>query len=701
MIPVQTREDIHRDLHENYLVKEEPGNRICARRVLEFLFHLYRPESILDVGCGLGTWISVARSLGAGHIVGVDGPWLDRDLLVVEKDLVLTRDLDSPLDLGGRFDLVISLEVAEHLPASSAQGFIDSLVGHGDVVLFSAAIPHQGGHGHVNEQWPQYWAELFEARSFVCLDILRPALWHDGRVYGHLRQNMLLYVSEARMERPPFPELAARSRPGPPLSLVHPEVYGAHFENLDKWKELGRRYERLVSGISRSGHYYISAGDGEIRLTRMEMPDEGKDREASSEPMEEEIRRGEELFQVGEVLQALDVFDRILRKDPCNPLALNDRGVALHTLGRHLEAEQDFLKAIDLNACDRDALENLLLTYRASGRHEEADRISLTIRQRIRKSPSFEGPGPDPVPLQESGPAESDPWAFHYWKSQERTNRVFGKTLFFVIGCPKSGTTWLQYILDAHPQIQCTGEGDFNLLMRLVEEVGTRYNTHIQGVNRNIGTTNYCAFSQDDLRYLFVSGVAALLAGKEVSPAVRCIGSKNPVLIDAMEVYVRLLPQARFIHIIRDGRDVVTSAWFNNLRANEEATRRRWPGLADFVGDSAGQWSGGIRKARSVGLNHPDRYLEITYEQLHMNPDRVIRSMLRFLHVDASDPMVGLCAGAGSFRTLSRGRVRGDEDPRSFFRKGVVGDWRNHFDEEAHRVFMDRAGSLLGELGYS
>jgi 2-polyprenyl-3-methyl-5-hydroxy-6-metoxy-1,4-benzoquinol methylase len=105
------------------------------------------------------------------------------------------------LDLDQKFDLVISLEVAEHLPKTAADVFVDSVVRHGDVILFSAAIPFQGGNGHVNEQWPGYWAEKFALRGFKTLDVIRPMIWGDESVFWWLQQNTLLLLNESALQK--------------------------------------------------------------------------------------------------------------------------------------------------------------------------------------------------------------------------------------------------------------------------------------------------------------------------------------------------------------------------------------------------------------------------------------------------------------------------------------------------------------------
>src|SRR5262249_49881456 len=132
-------------------------------------------------------------------------------------------DLEQPFDLGRRFDLAISLEVAEHLSAAAAAGVVASLARHADVVLFSAAIPFQGGHHHVNEQFLDYWGRLFEAHAYQAVDCLRCLIWNNPAVLWWLRQNIVVFVKqELATGQGPFAGLVQGRGP---LSIVHPDVY--------------------------------------------------------------------------------------------------------------------------------------------------------------------------------------------------------------------------------------------------------------------------------------------------------------------------------------------------------------------------------------------------------------------------------------------------------------------------------------------
>lgn len=174
----------------------EEGAYRSALAILTRLFRLHKPKSVVDVGCGRGSWLAAAEILGSTELVGLDGSWVDPDQLMSPNISFKSMDLEKPLPLDGRFDLCLCLEVAEHISAERSKSLIGSLCGLSDVVVFSAAIPRQGGVNHVNEQWQSTWIDLFNAYEYECFDSIRPYFWESDEVEWWYRQNAFLFVSK-------------------------------------------------------------------------------------------------------------------------------------------------------------------------------------------------------------------------------------------------------------------------------------------------------------------------------------------------------------------------------------------------------------------------------------------------------------------------------------------------------------------------
>lgn len=200
---------------------QKPGSESSARVVLSLLFKHYMPQSIVDVGCGAGTWLKAAKELGVRKILGLDGEYATQQLVIPIENFV-PHDLSTKIGAHQKFELAMSLEVAEHLDKSRAEGFVDDLSRLSDVILFSAAVPHQGGTDHRNENWPEYWAEKFQKHGFVPLDFIREKIWNDPTVEWWYRQNVLVFVHESSVTDK-FPGQQAADRHC--LVRIHPELF--------------------------------------------------------------------------------------------------------------------------------------------------------------------------------------------------------------------------------------------------------------------------------------------------------------------------------------------------------------------------------------------------------------------------------------------------------------------------------------------
>jgi SAM-dependent methyltransferase len=195
-----------------------------ALRIIPKLISAIPVRSVVDFGCGQGAWLSVWAATGAS-VTGVDGPYVDRRHLLIDADDFHAADLAEPIDLVRQFDLVQSLEVAEHLPATKAGQFVDTLTAHGPCVLFSAAVPGQGGENHVNEQPLSYWRAFFRERRYAPVDYLRPLICDDPEITRWYRCNIMLYVKDDAIASLPDPIRSCRVPDTQPLRDYWPLSY--------------------------------------------------------------------------------------------------------------------------------------------------------------------------------------------------------------------------------------------------------------------------------------------------------------------------------------------------------------------------------------------------------------------------------------------------------------------------------------------
>jgi SAM-dependent methyltransferase len=219
-----------------------------AQLVIPIVQQFVPIRSVCDVGCGVGTWLRAFLEAGAQDIAGLDGYYVDKNLLEIPDSAFHRVDLRQPLRLDRSFDIAMSIEVAEHLPESRSISFVEDLTRLAPVVLFSAAIPRQGGTAHINEQWQSHWAAIFAQYDFATCDVLRPIIWDNTDIARWYRQNTFLFCRRDFL--PEVPRLTPRQDNAWPLSVVHPQQY------LEIWDEVNVRgsLQLLARALQRAIH---------------------------------------------------------------------------------------------------------------------------------------------------------------------------------------------------------------------------------------------------------------------------------------------------------------------------------------------------------------------------------------------------------------------------------------------------------------
>lgn len=208
----------------SFFERQKVGSLASARNILPFILNLIHPKSVINVGCGVGTWLSVCMEAGIEDVLGVDGNYVDRRMLLIPPSRFLAADLRKPLQVDREFDLVLSLEVIEHLPKECECIFIDTLVRLGKVVVFGGCAPVRGGVGHLNEQWQSHWVGLFRERGFETMDCIRPRIWDNREVAWWYAQDTFLFADTKWLDTHPHVRLL-QSNNNSILDVIHPRLF--------------------------------------------------------------------------------------------------------------------------------------------------------------------------------------------------------------------------------------------------------------------------------------------------------------------------------------------------------------------------------------------------------------------------------------------------------------------------------------------
>jgi SAM-dependent methyltransferase len=222
---------IQKKVMTKYIHYDFTHNRQSPSEIVGIINTTLNPASVVDVGCGTGNFLYQFKKSGVKKVLGIDGSWVDKKVLAenLGTDEFREMDLEKAIEINEKFDLALCLEVAEHIDEKGADRLIQSLVNLSDVIVFSAAIPFQGGQNHINEQWTGYWVEKFKTHGYVSYDGLRPIFWSNDKIQWWYRQNIFIaYNSKISFDKTRFATLT----PDNLNDYIHKDLY------LNKSKEL-------------------------------------------------------------------------------------------------------------------------------------------------------------------------------------------------------------------------------------------------------------------------------------------------------------------------------------------------------------------------------------------------------------------------------------------------------------------------------
>jgi len=297
--------------------------------------------------------------------------------------------------------------------------------------------------------------------------------------------------------------------------------------------------------------------------------------------------------------------------------------------------------------------------------------------------------------------AETNPGRLSWRAGRDALADIEQRQLFFIGGAPRSGTTWVQLLFDAHPDVCCKGEGLFphhleKGLTRIVEEWRQALSQKNNTLFRQSG--GYQLPDDEDVDFLLATGILRAFNRQCRGGNYSAIGEKTPENVFLFPRLKRLFPHAKFVGVVRDPRDALTSALHIFYKAARNEGHDASP--MDFILHSLGPMIQGTKAMLALCSQYPSACAIVSYEALIADPKTSVSRLFDFLGVESTSNIVDACLAKTAFSSLSGGRAPGEGRNSEFFRKGVVGDWKETLTPEINRVILDAMGEWFPFFGW-
>ncbi|WP_320044056.1 sulfotransferase domain-containing protein [uncultured Desulfobacter sp.] len=282
----------------------------------------------------------------------------------------------------------------------------------------------------------------------------------------------------------------------------------------------------------------------------------------------------------------------------------------------------------------------------------------------------------------------------------DQNNRL--PSFFFITGVPKSGTTWMQLLLNTHQNIFCRPEDTFSELLNGLQSFLKGYNNLLDKTNKKTAQQKEIFYyNQDDVLNCFKFLVTQALSKPQTSgQPVIAAGTKDNAIINQAGLYKKLFPEAKFICIVRNPKDIAVSSWFHNLRVETNFHERSGGDLAAWAQTIATNWNTCILNLSHEFKGADNQLIWVRYEDLLLDAIPTMASVFTFIGVPTDRAEVEKVIDQNRFNKLAQGREAGNEDRTSFFRKGVSGDYKNHLTPEIWKEVTRDAHEVMRELRY-
>lgn len=269
--------------------------------------------------------------------------------------------------------------------------------------------------------------------------------------------------------------------------------------------------------------------------------------------------------------------------------------------------------------------------------------------------------------------------------------QVLERQFIFIVGAARSGTTWLHNMIADHPQVAALRGVELTVFPRYLSIPVSQYRAERADMLAGRWRLGLGAIWDEErfarhVRDLIADAYGDVLATR---PEATHILDKHPNSSRYMDLIAEWLPSARFVHVIRDGREVAVSAMSVNKRVGHSAGE---------IGQAARDWNEFTRKAMIAGRRLGDRYLEVRYDRLRSGGANALREVFAHCGLPVTDEQLGTVVASND---ISRRQYSSGDATLNALRDKPEGIWRSRLGPIDRYRFDRWAGALLVELGYA
>jgi SAM-dependent methyltransferase len=236
------------EYNDAYYEQIHKSSQDSANEIAPIIYDMFHPTSVLDVGCGLGEWLAAFKHLGVQNILGIDFGEVSSNQRYISPCEFKKNNLETPFLLSDKYDITLCLEVAEHLSKDFSTQLVENLTKSSNIIVFSAAVPFQGGVGHLNERPASYWMNIFNAFHFAVLDIIRPQIWDNPNIAFWYKQNILVFTHQDILSS--MMDEFSHIKTNPIYDIIHLDmVKNLDFQRKVELENIKKQYQNQIKKI--------------------------------------------------------------------------------------------------------------------------------------------------------------------------------------------------------------------------------------------------------------------------------------------------------------------------------------------------------------------------------------------------------------------------------------------------------------------